>query len=228
MRFWTLITNLILFFDYDVIVRLHDALMTSFLLFFFISRTTCVGIVGITPNDAEYMTSICLNALCSRISFRKKLIPKKRRFYQKTKLPENMEPLLAYKQEATCRARWLTTASGCRHLLQFDVCRLDERERAKLIGLISYVVSVYIPSFVTIQLKPLAAEGPGITLFERNLLLAYNEIDSELAEVALKYFYDHAQQWVTPINAALNVYAEVPPYCVNAVQTGHFPDAVDA
>ena len=57
MGFWTLITNLVLFFDYDVIVRLHDALVTSFLLFFFISRTTCVGIVGITPNDADYMTS---------------------------------------------------------------------------------------------------------------------------------------------------------------------------
>ena len=38
---------------------------------------------------------------------------------------------------------------------------------------------------------------------------------------------DHAQQWVTPINAALSVYAEVPPYCVEAAQTGHFPDSVD-
>ena len=73
----------------------------------------------------------------------------------------NMELLLAYKQEATCRARWLTTASGCRHLLIFNVCRLDKREPTKLIRLISYVVSVYIPSFGTIQLKPSAAEGPG-------------------------------------------------------------------
>ena len=71
---------------------------------------------------------------------------------------------------------------------------LDKRERTKLIRLISYVVSIYIPSFGTIQQKPPAAEGPGITLFQRNLLLAYNEIDSELAEVTLKYFYDHAQQ----------------------------------
>ena len=77
-------------------------------------------------------------------------------------------------------------------------------------------------------MKPLAAEGPGIALFQRNLVLAYNEIDSELAEVALKYFNDHAQQWVTPINAALSVYAKVPPYRVEAVQTGHFPDFVDA
>ena len=77
-------------------------------------------------------------------------------------------------------------------------------------------------------MKPSAAEGPGIALFQRNLVLARNEIDWELAEVALKYFYDHAQQWVTPINAALSVYAEVPPHCVEVVQTGHFPDSVDA
>ena len=99
---------------------------------------------------------------------------------KKRKLPDHMEPLLAYKQEATCRARWLTTASGCRHLLIFNVRRLDERERTKLIRFISYVVLIYIPSFVTIHLKPSAAEGPGITLFQRNLLLAYNEIDWNL------------------------------------------------
>ena len=142
-------------------------------------------------------------------------------------LPENMKPLLAYKQEATCHARWLTTASGYLRLLIFNVCRLDESQRTKLIRLISYIVSVYVPSFVMIHLKPSAAEGPGIMLFQRDLLLAYSEIDSELAEVTLKYFYDHAQQWVTPINVALSVYAEVPPYSVEAVQTGYFPDSVD-
>ena len=33
---------------------------------------------------------------------------------------------------------------------------------------------------------------------------------------------------MTPINAALKANAEVPPYCVEAVETGHFPDSVDA
>jgi len=46
--------NLIVFLDYDVILRLHDAVMTSFLAFFSISKTTCVKIVGVAPNDAEY------------------------------------------------------------------------------------------------------------------------------------------------------------------------------
>ena len=33
---------------------------------------------------------------------------------------------------------------------------------------------------------------------------------------------------MTPINVALSVYAEVPPYSVEAVQTRYFPDSVDA
>ena len=33
---------------------------------------------------------------------------------------------------------------------------------------------------------------------------------------------------MTPINVALSVYVEVPPYSVEAVQTGYFPDSVDA
>ena len=69
-------------------------------------------------------------------------------------LPENMKPLSAYKQEATCHARWLTTSSEYLRLLVFNVCRLDVGERTKLIRLISYIVSVYVPSFVMIHLKP--------------------------------------------------------------------------
>ena len=41
------------------------------------------------------------------------------------------------------------------------------------------VMTVYVPSFLLIHLKPSAAEGPRITLFQRDLLLAYREIDSE-------------------------------------------------
>ena len=93
--------------------------------------------------------------------------------------------------------------------------------------LISYIVSVYVPSFLLIHLKPSAAESPEITLFQRNLLFAYREIDSELADLALKYFYEHAIQWLTPINVALGVFAEVPPYPIDAVKTGQFPDTVD-
>ena len=91
-----------------------------------------------------------------------------------------------------------------------------------------YIVSVYVPSFLLIHLKPSAVEGPGITLFQRNLLFTFREINLELAEVALKYFYEHALQWMTPINVALDMFSEVPPYSFEAVKTGHYPDSVDA
>ena len=109
-------------------------------------------------------------------------------------VPENMKPLLAYKQEATCHSRWITTASAYLRLLIFDICHLEDYQKAKLIRLISHVISVYVPSFLLIHLKPSAAEGPRITLFQRDLLLAYREIDFELADVVLKYFYEHAVQ----------------------------------
>ena len=40
-----------------------------------------------------------------------------------------------------------------------------------LVKLASYIVSVHVPSFVSLHLKPSAAEGPGIMLFQRNLCL---------------------------------------------------------
>ena len=103
------------------------------------------------------------------------------------KVPQNMKPLLAYKQEETCHARWITTASSYLRLLIFDICYLNDYQKSKLIWLISYIISVYVPSFLLIHLKSSAAEGPGITLFQRDLLLAYREIDSESADVVLKY-----------------------------------------
>jgi len=147
--------------------------------------------------------------------------------YCVTDVPKNMTNLLVYKQEPTCHARWITTASAYLRLLIFDVCQLDECQRSKLVRLASFIISVYAPSFFLIHLKPSVAEGPGITLFQRNLLHAYKEVDPELAEVALKYFYEHAVQWLSPINVALSVFAEVPPYSFEAVTTGTFPQSVD-
>ena len=85
-----------------------------------------------------------------------------------------------------------------------------------------------MPSFLLIHLKPSAAEGPKLTLFQRDLLLAYREIDFELADVVLKYFYEHAVQWMLPVNVALSVFAEVLPYLIEAVKTSYYPDSVDA
>ena len=142
-------------------------------------------------------------------------------------VPENMKLLLTYKQEATCHARWITTASAYLRLLIFDICHLHDYQKSKLIWLISYILSVCVPSFLLIPLKLSAAEDPRITLFQRDLL-AHREIDSELVDVVLKYFYEHAVQWMSPVNIAFGVFAEVSPYSIEAVKTSHYPDFVDA
>ena len=50
-----------------------------------------------------------------------------------------------------------------------------------------------------LHLKSSAAEGQRIALFQRDLLLAHREFDSELADVVLKNFYEHAVQWMSPV-----------------------------
>ena len=62
--------------------------------------------------------------------------------YISMEVPKNMTPILPYKQEATCHARWITTASAYLLLLIFDVCHLDDYQKSKLIRLISYKISV--------------------------------------------------------------------------------------
>ena len=65
-------------------------------------------------------------------------------------------------------------------------------------------------------------------LFQRNLLFAYRQVGLDIAKVARKYFYKHAPLWLTPVNVALSVFAEVPPYSLEAVKTGLFPESADA
>ena len=54
MEFWPLTTNLILFFNYDVILRVHASIVcVIFRLFCDISRTTYRRTLKFTSNDAE-------------------------------------------------------------------------------------------------------------------------------------------------------------------------------
>ena len=54
MEFWPLITNLILFFNYDVILRVHASIVRIiFRLFCDISLTTYGRTLNFTSNDAE-------------------------------------------------------------------------------------------------------------------------------------------------------------------------------
>ena len=65
------------------------------------------------------------------------------------------------------------------------------------------------------------------TLFQRDILLAYRDIDTEIADVALKYFLKRATCWLSPKNVALSVYGETPLYSVEAVKVCMLPDTVD-
>ena len=60
------------------------------------------------------------------------------------------------------------------------------------------------------------------------MLFAYREIDAELAEVVLKYFYEHALRWLSPTNVSLSVFVEVQFYSVEAVALGSLPTFVDS
>ena len=65
----------------------------------------------------------------------------------------------------------------------FGAEQITSDQRARLIKINSYILSVYIPSCFEIHLKPSAAQGPSITLFQRDLLFAWREIEPELVDV---------------------------------------------
>ena len=81
--------------------------------------------------------------------------------------------------------------------------------------------------FYAYHLKPTASEEPFFTLFQRDILLAYRDIDTEIADVALKYFLEYATCWLSPINVALSVYGGTHSYSVEAVKVCMIPDIVD-
>ena len=75
--------------------------------------------------------------------------------------------------------------------------------------------------------NPGASEGPFLTLFQRNLIVAFQEIDLEILKTTMKYFLEHVSQRLSWKNVALSVYAEVAPYSVEAVKACPFPATAD-
>ena len=134
-------------------------------------------------------------------------------------VPNNLQNLLVYKQETVCHSRWITTANGYLRLFAFQFDTLCDADKLKLTRLVSYIVSVYVPSFLMIHLKPKACDGPYITLFQRDLLLAYQDIDEKVADVVFKYFMDHVSQWLSPENVCLSLFSVSLPLSFDAVKT---------
>ena len=102
-------------------------------------------------------------------------------------IPPNLNSLLWYKQEEISHSRWLTTVNGHLRMLLLHSSDLTTVEMTKLSRLASYIVSVYLPSFLMTHLKPHACEGPFVTLFQKDLLLAFEAVDSDMCKVVNRY-----------------------------------------
>ena len=89
-------------------------------------------------------------------------------FYIITNIPQNLKNLLFYKQEQICHSRWITIANGYMKMFSFNSKNLTDTQKNKLQKIVSYMVCVYVPSFLMIHLNPKAPEGPFI--FHRDLL----------------------------------------------------------
>ena len=110
--------------------------------------------------------------------------------YLQMDVPENLKPLLFYRQETISHSRWLTTASGYLRMFIFGYC-IEPAQISRLQRMVSFIICVYLPALLAIHLKSSAAEGPSVVVFTRDLQLA--------------------SQWLSPKNIASSVHAEVPP-----------------
>ena len=88
-----------------------------------------------------------------------------------TDISQNVKNLfLKYMQEKVCLSRWITTANGYTRTLVFNSRNLTVAQKNKLQKIVSYIISVYVPSFLMIHLHPKVPEGPFFSLFQRDLL----------------------------------------------------------
>ena len=123
-----------------------------------------------------------------------------------------------------CHSRWITTTNGYLRLLIYQCDKLSVTKMTKLINIVSYIVC----SFLMIHLKPKTCEGPFITLFQRNLLLAYREIDDQTGDIIFIYFIQHVSFWLSPENVTLNLFSVTPPLSLQTVKiTTSLPKNVD-
>ena len=120
-------------------------------------------------------------------------------------LPENLEQYLFHRQETISQSRWCTTASGYLRLFLFDIFELDNNSYQKLEKIISFIVNVYVPIFIKVNLHPRVPQGPENVLFARDLMKSFGVPDT-VKEV----FLNHAEQWLCPMNAAVIVHKENP------------------
>ena len=74
----------------------------------------------------------------------------------------------------------------------FNSKNLTDTQKNKLQKIVSYIVCVYVPSFLMIHLNPKAPKSPFI--LHRDVLSCFVEIDPNVTDVVMKYFLAHASQ----------------------------------
>ena len=145
-------------------------------------------------------------------------------------VPDQLQLLLFYKQETTRHSRWITTASGYIRLFLFQEHDLSAGDMDNLKRILSYIASVYVPSFMMIHVRRAICDGPFITLFQRDLLLSFEELDNTVCQIVMKYYLKHASNWICGKNVALSLYSDNPPLAVDAVKNSNSlpsPGSVD-
>ena len=128
-------------------------------------------------------------------------------------LPENLGQYLYHRQETISQSRWCTTASGYLRLFLFDVFELDNKGCEKLRMIVSFIVNVYVPVFIKINLHPKITQGPEVVLFTRDLLKGFG-----VPETVKDIFLHHAEQWLSPMNVSVVVHQENPPLSIEDIK----------
>ena len=112
--------------------------------------------------------------------------------------------------------------------LIFNSRNLTIAQKNKLQEIVSYIISVYVRSFLMIHLHPKIPKGPFLPLFQLDLLSSYFEVEPNITNAVMKYFLAHASQWLSWKNIALSVHAEVAPYTAEAITTSEsLPEELD-
>ena len=101
--------------------------------------------------------------------------------------------------------RWCTTASGYMRIFLFDVYELNHKQMTSLKSIIGFIVNIYVPVFVKTNLAPTVPDAPSIILLTRDLMKDFGVPDS-----VKQCFLEHAQHWMSPVNAAVCVHQEAP------------------
>ena len=88
--------------------------------------------------------------------------------------------------------RWFTTANGYIRMYLFYYDELGEEKKVKMEQIVSYILSVYTPSFLRVHFRRRASDGPANVLYFRELALTHYVLDTaEIFAFNRKCFLRH-------------------------------------